>query len=171
MWRDVDTTAPTRIRIQPGFAVIIALFGAVGWSLHGFAADRGHPVSDLASFVAVFTAVLLVLTAVHEAGHALVGRLGYRHQVTQVRFGMHFGVTVVGEHTRMSLALCALAGPVIGIVAALPVFALAPLWSAPYAAALVALVMNFANCLPLPGSDGLKVLAVFGREPQGASNL
>lgn len=120
-------------------------------------------VLGTAVFGWAFAWVLLVVVALHEAGHYLAMRaLGYRH--TQMLMLPLVGGVAFGEEARPNAwhrTLVSLAGPVPGLL-----LGLALLWIAPQepALALLAWVMVFINALnllpfqPLDGGHVLEAL-------------
>lgn len=148
-----------RLLVQPGFALIAALFAGCGYSLYSIAVTSGGITTSPAAFTAIFTIALLVLVAIHEAGHVLASHL-HGHRLIQVRLGMKFGVTMHGEHTRLSTGIAAAAGPVVGTAISLLVMVATPTWSPIWTAALVSMIENVANVALffMPGSDGSKIV-------------
>lgn len=158
----MNTTTSPVLRLQPGFAVIVALLALCGGVLHPYAGQLGQAgvvESRQWLFTLVFTTTALALIAVHEAGHVGAARL-HGHRLTSVRVGLKFGVSMTGEHSNFSVRTIAAAGPVIGISAAAAVMAVTDPWSAVWLAAGLTLVENVANVALffMPGSDGSKLV-------------
>lgn len=153
-----------RLLLQPGFLLNVILFAFMGSSMRSLAVDNTTTVASTPAYVAVFTLVFLVLTAVHEAAHGIAAS-AYGHRLIHVRVGLKFGVSMYGEHTRTSMVVSAAAGPVIGALASLAVMAPAPTWSAIWTAGLVSLAMNVANVALffMPGSDGSQIVSALRR--------
>lgn len=100
--------------------------------------------------------------AVHELGHALlINRLGLGP--AQIEFVAFLGAVTKSRRpapTELSSAMIALAGPLFGLLAALPFFAAAVLtddasWAG---GALFIALINLVNLLPAPPLDGSKAL-------------
>ncbi len=145
-----QTQRPVPRRVQAGlFAFSVALFLALGgwfWGLQ-------------------FALVLFVVVAIHEFGHYLAMRLsGYRN-VQMLALPLVGGVTI-GHEARPDAARRAwmsLMGPLPGILIGWALLAvwflgLADAGGLVFQAALVFLLINYLNVLPVPPLDGAHVV-------------
>lgn len=166
-----DEPAGARLRVDPGFLFITMLLAGCGWAMFDLAFDLGQTTWGMTPYIVVFTASLLVLISVHEAGHVIAARM-FGHQLINIKISSKFGVTMLGDHTRKSMFVSATAGPVIGSIASVAVLALAPAWSPLWAAGVVALMQDVGNVVLffLPGSDGSKIVAAL-RRPTTAAEI
>lgn len=159
---DASRTAPPpfRLRLEPGFIGLVALLAACGYAVWTWASDHGLTATAPLPFTLTFTAWLLGLVAVHEASHVLAAR-AHGHTLVGVRLGARFGVTAHGEHTHASQFTCAAAGPAVGLVVSGLVLTMAPVGSALWFAAVVAVVQDLANATLffMPGSDASRMRA------------
>lgn len=145
--------------VEPSLALVFAMFAFCGWLMHDYsvAADATNLTTPV--YMAVFMVGLFVLVAVHEASHAAVAVLAYGHRLVRVRLGIKFGVGLFGDHTRVSTAVTAAAGPGVGLAACAVLLSVAEPWTLVWLLGIVSAVDNLANLLlvPLPGSDASRI--------------
>src|SRR5215213_10087351 len=147
---------------QPGWGRSVAVLG-VSLLLYTAAAGAGGVWDGLA--------ILAPVLAVHELGHYLAMRqIGYRN--LRMFFIPFFGAAVFGRHYNVpgwKKALVALAGPVPGIAAGVPLGLAGLALDAPRVVevALLMLILNGFNLLPLLPLDGGWVVhaVLFARHP------
>lgn len=115
--------------------------------------------------------MLVVVLLFHEAGHYLAMKtFGYRN--VKMFFIPFLGAAVSGRHFNIAgwkKAIVYLAGPVPGIVVALPLMWLGPAWEIDWMFELgaMSLLLNALNLLPIMPLDGgwIMHLTVFSRSP------
>lgn len=115
--------------------------------------------------------MLVVVLLFHEAGHFLAMKaFGYRN--VKMFFIPFLGAAVSGRHFNIAgwkKAIVYLAGPVPGVVAALPLMGFGSAWEIDwlYQLGAMSLVLNTLNLLPIMPLDGgwIMHLTVFSRSP------
>lgn len=144
-----------------GFAKLMVLFVSLGIFIG----------AGMAWWSPRMIGMLVVILLFHEAGHYIAMRcFGYRN--VKMFFIPFLGAAVSGQHFNIAAwkkAIVYLAGPVPGIVAAIPLMWFGSEWGIDWMFELggISLVLNALNLLPVMPLDGgwIMHLTVFSRSP------
>lgn len=144
--------------VHRSFIVVVAAYVFCGAMMHPVAARRVDVDLSIVTWTVVFVAFSFLMIAIHETGHAVVGRW-YGAKLQRVNLGMKFGVVMLGDYTPQSIRVIAAAGPVAGGTVAGFLLLLTDPFTVLWCVAVFSFVDNIANIVLffVPGSDGSKI--------------
>lgn len=156
------------VLVRPGVIVLLVLLTAAVNALLGVTGAGSRPVDALLGALLVLGALVL-----HEAGHAIVGRLTGR-RIHRLEFGLAAAVISSGDSTALRRAAAIAAGPLAEAGAGALLYAgTAGDVSSPLGAAgVIAMLGGAANLLPVHRSlDGYKLLRFLALAARGRAGL